>query len=222
MRLQLHLSPNTQPVPFNHLHQLTGALHKWLGRNHLHDGLSLYSFGWLKNADLRNGNLHFRRGTTWNVSFSDNATAKKLVGGLMEGPEVACGMRVAEIRLLPPPDFGTRFSFRTDGSAVVARRTREDNTREYLLWDNPLADQALTAIMRKKLQAAGYTGNHLDVSVAFDRQYPKARTRKITIKNTGHRGSECPVVVEGTPEAVQFAWLVGIGELTGSGFGGVC
>ncbi len=105
---------------------------------------------------------------------------------------------------------------------MVARRTREDNTREYLLWDNPLADQALTAIMRKKLQAAGYTGNHLDVSVAFDRQYPKARTRKITIKNTGHRGSECPVVVEGTPEAVQFAWLVGIGELTGSGFGGVC
>jgi CRISPR/Cas system endoribonuclease Cas6 (RAMP superfamily) len=25
--------------------------------------------------------------------------------------------------------------------------------------------------------------------------------------------------VEGTPEAVQFAWTVGAGELTGSGFG---
>jgi CRISPR/Cas system endoribonuclease Cas6 (RAMP superfamily) len=27
------------------------------------------------------------------------------------------------------------------------------------------------------------------------------------------------VVVTGTPEAVQFAWTVGVGELTGSGFG---
>jgi CRISPR/Cas system endoribonuclease Cas6 (RAMP superfamily) len=27
------------------------------------------------------------------------------------------------------------------------------------------------------------------------------------------------VVVEGTPEAVRFAWTVGVGELTGSGFG---
>jgi CRISPR-associated endoribonuclease Cas6 len=27
------------------------------------------------------------------------------------------------------------------------------------------------------------------------------------------------VVVAGTPEAMRFAWLVGVGELTGSGFG---
>jgi CRISPR-associated endoribonuclease Cas6 len=222
MRLQLHLTPNTQPVPFNHLHQLTGALHKWLGHNDLHDGLSLYSFGWLKNAEMRNGHLQFRRGTLWNVSFSDMAVAKKVVGGLIDQPEVAYGMKVAEVRLLPPPDFGSRFVFRTDGSAVLTRRTREDNTREYLLWDNPLANQALTALLRKKLQTAGFTGSHLDVAVAFDRQYAKARTRKITIKNIEHKGSECPVVVEGTPEAVHFAWLVGIGELTGSGFGGVC
>lgn len=47
MRLHLRLSPNTTPVSFDHLHQLTGALHKWLGENEVHDELSLYSFGWL-------------------------------------------------------------------------------------------------------------------------------------------------------------------------------
>jgi CRISPR-associated endoribonuclease Cas6 len=225
MRLQLHLTPNTQPVPFNHLHQLTGALHKWLGPNHLHDGLSLYSFGWLKDANVQKEGLAFRKGTTWNISFFDSQAAKKVVGALMDIPEVAFGMRVAEVHLMPVPPFGERFSFRTDGSAVIARRKREDSSREYLLWDNPAADQALTRVLEKKLMAAGFTGNDLEVSVRFDRTYANARTRKITIEKNNHKiehkGSECPVIVEGTPEAVRFAWLVGIGELTGSGFGGV-
>jgi CRISPR/Cas system endoribonuclease Cas6 (RAMP superfamily) len=49
--------------------------------------------------------------------------------------------------------------------------------------------------------------------------YPHARDKVATVKGTDHKGSICPVVVEGTPEAVQFAWTVGAGELTGSGFG---
>jgi CRISPR-associated endoribonuclease Cas6 len=221
MRLQLHLTPNTQPVPFNHLHQLTGALHKWLGPNDIHDGLSLYSFGWLKEALIQKGGLAFPKGSRWNVSFYNVDTAKRAVQGLMDFPDVAFGMRVAEVRLLPVPDFGSQYNFRTDGSAIIARREREDKSREYLFWDNPLADSALTAVMQRKLIAAGFNGRDLEISIRFDRRYPKARTRKITIKNIEHKGSECPVVVEGTPEAVRFAWLVGIGELTGSGFGGV-
>ncbi|WP_460879488.1 CRISPR-associated endoribonuclease Cas6 [Pontibacter rugosus] len=41
----------------------------------------------------------------------------------------------------------------------------------------------------------------------------------LTIKGVDHKCSSCPVVVEGTPSITRFAWLVGIGELTGSGFG---
>lgn len=44
MRLHLTLSPNTQVVPFNYQHQLTGAVHKWLGDNDLHDKISLSIF----------------------------------------------------------------------------------------------------------------------------------------------------------------------------------
>lgn len=50
MRLHLKLSANSQPVNFNHLPVLAGALHKWLGPNSEHDGLSLYSFSWLQGA----------------------------------------------------------------------------------------------------------------------------------------------------------------------------
>ncbi|GAA4415278.1 hypothetical protein GCM10023187_45640 [Nibrella viscosa] len=122
---------------------------------------------------------------------------------------------------MPTPAFGEMYHFRTDGSAILARKTRPDGTRAYLLWKDPETDQVLTHIMRQKLSKAGLTDNHMDIQVCFDRTYIDARTKLATIKNIQHKGSECPVIVSGTPEAVQFAWLVGIGDLTGSGFGGV-
>jgi len=79
MRISLKLSPNTKPVPFDHLHQLTGAIHKWLGYNELHDGLSLYSFGWLRNAVPRKNHLMFPYGATWQISFHDTEATKVLL-----------------------------------------------------------------------------------------------------------------------------------------------
>ncbi|MES2732732.1 MAG: CRISPR-associated endoribonuclease Cas6 [Bacteroidota bacterium] len=220
MRLQLILTPNTEPVPFNHLYQLTGALHKWLGPNNtLHDATSLYSFGWLQGGKERNKGLHFPQGATWNLSFHDSDKARQLVRGLLDQPEVAYGMRVVEVREQPTPVFGELSSLYTDGSAILIRRKRADGSKEYLLWENPESDEVVTQSLKRKLAGAGYQGDDLNVRVSFDRSYPKARTRKITIKNIAHKGSECPVILEGTPEALHFAWTVGLGDLTGSGFG---
>lgn len=220
MRLQLLLSPNTQPVPFNHLHQLTGALHKWLGPNNpLHDGASLYSFGQLQGGKSRSNMLSFPQGATWNVSFHDSDKARHFVSGILEQPDVAYGMRVNEVWEQPTPVFGQRSYFYTDGSAILVRRKRADGTKEYLLWENPESDEVLTQSLKRKLTTAGYQGEDADVRVSFDRDYTKARTRKIEIKKIAHKGSECPVIIEGTPEALHFAWTVGLGDLTGSGFG---
>lgn len=222
MRLQLQLTSNTQPVPFNHLHFLTGAIHKWLGPdNNQHDGLSLYSFGWLNGGEKREGKLAFPKGSTWNISFFDNEVGRQALTGLLRQPEVMCGMRVIATNEMPTPNFGESYLFKTDGSSVLARTKRPDGTRAYLLWDDPLADETITGLLKQKLSKAGYTGDDLSVQVSFDRNYAKARTKNIKIKATEHRGSECPVLVQGTPEAVRFAWLVGIGDLTGSGFGGL-
>ena len=220
MRLQLLLSLNTEPVPFNHLHQLTGALHKWMGMNNmLHDGTSLYSFGWLQGGKERRDGLHFPKGATWNLSFHDSDKARQLVRGLLEQPAVAYGMRVVEVREQATPPFAERALFYTDGSAILVRRKRADGSREYLFWENPEADEVMSQSLKRKLAGAGYQADDLNVRVSFDRSYPKARIRKITIKNIDHKGSECPVIIEGTPAALHFAWTVGLGDLTGSGFG---
>ncbi len=219
MRIQLQLSSNNEPVPYNHLHKLTGSIHKWLGANAAHDGLSLYSFGWLRGGQPKRESLHFSIGASWNISFHDDELSRQLIKGIMVDPSVAHGMAVQEVREIAPPTFSKQHIFATDGSAVLARRKREDGSREYLLWDSLAANEILTHLLRRKLEVAGFTGEHLEVRVAFDRAYARPRARMASIKGIKHKGSECPVIVEGTPEAIHFAWLVGVGDLTGSGFG---
>ena len=217
MRIQLRLSPNTQAVPFNHLYPLTQRLHHWLGpENALHDGLSLYSFGWLHGGAVRKGALSFPTGATWQISFYSEEANRKLLMGIINEPELFYGMRVQEVQEMPTPTFGEQYRFLADGP-VIARQVRPDGTREYLLHESPAADLALTATLRHKLEKAGLSSE--GVSVAFDRNFQTPQHKLIDIKGTKHKGSICPVIVQGSPEAVQFAWLVGAGELTGSGFG---
>ena len=106
---------------------------------------------------------------------------------------------------------------------MVARRRRDDGSREYLLYDDERADAALTRTLRRKVDAAGLDVAPDAVRVRFDRGDDGADTKLATIEKDGHeihhKGSVCPIIVEGPTEASRFAWNVGVGELTGSGFG---
>lgn len=225
MRLNLTLSPNIDPVPFNHLHRLTGTLHKWLGPgNPLHDGPSLYALGWLDGGQKQGDALTFPEGARWRLSFFDADAAKEVLDGILQDPTLFAGMRVAEAQQQTTPSFSGGYRFAVD-APVLARRRREDGSREYLLYDDERADAAFTRTLRHKIEAAGLGVDPGAVRVRFDRGSDQADTKLATIEKGGHeihhKGSRCPVIVEGPPEAVQFAWNVGVGELTGSGFGAV-
>ena len=218
MRLHLRLSPNTAPAPFDHLHKLAGVIHKWLGPNSMHDGVSLYSFGWLADGKPHRGGLSFPGGAGWNVSFLSAEAADSLRAGIRRNPSVLAGMRVYEVREQITPAFGTRAHFHVDG-AVLTRTNRDDGGRTHLTYLDTEADITLTRTLARRLREAGAGDTAADVAVRFDRTFERARTKLVTIKGTQYRASECPVVVEGTPEAVQAAWLCGVGELTGMGLG---
>jgi CRISPR-associated endoribonuclease Cas6 len=223
MRLVLTLTPNTEPVPFNHLHRLIGTLHKWAGAdNALHDGPSLHSFGWLDGGRAQDGALTFPDGAEWRLSFYRVEDAASVREGILQDTAVFAGMRVASAERKETPRFSARERFRVD-APVIARRQRRNRTREYLLYDDERADASLTRTLRAKMREACLEAAPEEASVAFDRSYEGARTKLATIEKQGadvhHKGSLCPVVVEGPPEAVRFAWNVGVGELTGSGFG---
>jgi len=220
MRLHLKLTPNTQPVPFNYQHQLTGALHKWLGKNDLHDKISLYSFSWLRGKfkKLENGHITYPNGVNWFIKSNDEDIVKTIKIGIEEDKKVAFGMKVYKQNLEPTPNFGSVFRFEVD-SPVLTRKNIDKKNRKHLTFKDEEADGCLTRTLRSKLEKAGFSGNDLEVIAGFDRSYQNAHTKLMKIKNIQLRTSMCPVIIAGTPAAVQFAWNVGVGEMTGSGFG---
>jgi CRISPR-associated endoribonuclease Cas6 len=219
MRLHFTLTPNQQPVPFTYQHFLTGAFHKWLGKNQQHDEISLYSLSWLQGGFMKNSALDFPRGARWFISFHDDALANIIIDRALADPEVSCGMRVTRIVQQQTPAFGSRYTFKV-GSPVLAKSKEIEGKVKHYLYSDPEADATLTTTLRHKLDRAGFAASHNQVTVSFDRSYRNPRTKLVIIKdNIANRASICPVVVEGTPEVVAFAWNVGVGNGTGVGFG---
>lgn len=221
MRLHLSLTPNTEPVPFNYQHQLTGALHKWLGKNELHDKISLYSFSWLRGkAERVDGGLRFPNGARWFISFWEDEHTERLKNGILRQPKVILGMKVDKIKEQSIPEFGDNYRFKV-ASPVLVRSNQDDGSRKHLLYNEEETDEILTKRMKAKLEAANFNISHSNISISFDRSYSNPHTKLVDIKGTKLRANVCPVIIKGTPEAVKFAWNVGVGELTGSGFGAI-
>ncbi|WP_138431788.1 CRISPR-associated endoribonuclease Cas6 [Fodinibius saliphilus] len=221
MRLHLKLTPNTDPVPFNYQHQLTGVLHKWLGQNNLHDKISLYSFSWLRGdfKQVDKDHITFSKGADWYIKCWNEDIIQALRDGIKDDSSVIRGMKVYKKSVKVTPNFGSVFRFEVD-SPVLTRINRDDKSRKHLTFEDEKADASLTRTLRSKLKEAGFSNGDSEVIVGFDRSYNNAHTKLIRIKDDIRlKTSICPVIVAGTPKAVQFAWNVGIGEMTGSGFG---
>lgn len=218
MRLHFKLSANQQPVPFGYQHFLVGAFNKWLGKNQFHDKISLYSLSWLYNGYAENGAVEFSKGAHWFISIYDETLIPKIIDSALTQPDVCCGMRVEKIEQQEAPQFGSYYAFKV-ASPVFAKSKSINNKVKHYIFSDLEADDVLTAALIHKMDVAGLAGEHKKVRVRFDRGSKEARTKLVNFKGINNRVSVCPVIVEGTPEAVQFAWTVGIGHSTGSGFG---
>lgn len=214
MRLNLTLSSNTELVPFDYQHFLTGAFHKWIGWNSLHSDVSLYSLSWLQGAQRQANGLTFPRGACWSVSMHDPDLLKQTIKGIMEEPNICCGMSVLDIQIQEPPRFSSIERF-VVASPVLARKF-DGVALRHLLYNHPEVNDVLTKTLHTKLTKAGIP---LEARVRFDSNYSNPKTKLVTIKGIQNRANFCPVIVEGSPEVIAFAWSVGIGHLTGSGFG---
>lgn len=227
MRLRFTISPNSEPVPFAYQHRLTGVFHKWLADNRLHDAISLYSLSWLDGSRRVRNRLEFPGGARWFVSFYEDRYAERLVGGALNDPEMFCGMRIERIEQQTTPAFAARCRFKV-ASPVFIKGKQPANGRppHHYLYCEPEADALMTKTLTHKMQVANrqaeteaFTEADQQIKLAFDRDFPNPKIKLVRIKDTDHKASVCPVIISGTPKAVQFAWNVGIGNGTGSCFG---
>lgn len=215
MRIHIKLTRNKALVPFDHLPAVVGAIHKWLGTNDLHDSPSLYSFSWLSGGKRNERGLNFPNGASFFISSFDESLIRQLIKGIRQEPEINFGLYVREVILQETPDFGPQAYFKVASPVLAKRRLGEEE--KHFLYTEPETDELLTQTLQTKLKEAGLPVE--GVAVRFDRDYPLAKVKKVNYKRIGNKASLCPVIVEGSPEQVAFAWNVGVGSSTGIGFG---
>ncbi|MEX1191482.1 MAG: CRISPR-associated endoribonuclease Cas6 [Brumimicrobium sp.] len=215
MRLHLKTNPNNEPVPFDHLKYLVGTLHKWIGANTIHGDISLYSFSWLRGATVKNGALSFPKGASWFISSYDNQLLKKVIETVTNSPKIRFGLDVNKVHLQENPVFKTEHKFLL-GSPALVKSNEGERIRHYL-FNEDRTDFILTQTLKSKMKKAGF--DEKDVSVSFDKNYHKPRTKLVDYNGIKNRANYCPVIIKGDPDAISFAWDVGVGNSTGIGFG---
>jgi CRISPR-associated endoribonuclease Cas6 len=217
MRLYLKLTRNKEIIPFNYQHFLTGAIHKWIGQNNsVHDELSLYSFSWFQNAEAKsNSGIKLTNSSYFFISAYDESLLKKLIKGIMDDPSLSFGVYITDIQIVKEPEFSSREVFPVASPVFIKRRF--DDEEKHITYNDIQSSRYLTETLRKKLKAANLLTNN--VRVSFDTNYSAPRTKIINYKEIRNRVNICPILIEGTPEQIAFAWNVGVGNSTGIGFG---
>ncbi len=215
MRVYLELRSEKKPVPFNYQPQITGAIHKWIGKNKIHDQTSMYSFSWLQGGRKKGNYLIFENGASFEFNSYDNNLIKSIIHGIQSDPSINFGLEVSEIVLQETPIFTDKEVFHVASPVLVKRKLGEKEI--HYTYDNPESDILLTETLKTKLKKAGLPNDNINLS--FQRKYAYAKTKIIYYNKIGNKVNICPIEITGSPEQIGFAWNVGIGNSTGIGFG---
>lgn len=223
MRIHIKTTPSKQNIGFNHLHLLTGAIHKWFGENEFHDRVSLYSFSHLVGAKVNDKGLSFPEGASFFISIWETEKTKLLIKGIQDRPDMFFGLTVKELILQENHDLTQQTYFRL-GSPIFIQRNLETGDKKFYFYDDEESPNLMKGTLETKMKAAGLPPDET-LKIIFDQSYQRKGTKKFDYKNgnqiTQIRANWCPIIIEGKPETKQFAWNVGIGNSTGIGFGAI-
>lgn len=219
MRLNIKTTSNSSIIPYNYQQKLTGVLHKWLGENNQEHGeVSLYSFSWLRNMQVSENGLICPKGASFFLSFYDTQRLKDVLANIRKEPEMFCGMSVKDVVIEDTPDLTQQEQFNL-GSPILIKRKENDKIAEFY-YDNSISGKLLEETLRTKMRLAGIPDDDT-LSIAFDLNYTKKKTKLVWYDNISNKANMCPVIIKGRNQTKQFAWNVGLGNCTGIGFGSI-
>ncbi len=215
MRLHLTTSSTVETLSFNYQNLLTGVLHKWIGKNNLHDETSMYCFSWLKGGVVKSKGIEIPERGYFFIGAHNPELIQKIVEGIRKSPSITHGLEVKEIVIQEDPEFGNSRIFHP-GSPIFIKR-RVENRDIHYTWEDEKANALLTETLQNKLRKAGL--DEQGVKVEFDPDYRNRKIKTIYYNNIGNKVNMSAVKITGTPEQLVFAWNVGVGNSTGIGFG---
>lgn len=216
MRLYVRLSRNKEIIPYSYQHLLTGAIHKWIGKNNEEHGKrSFYSFSWLQNTSAIKSGINLNSNSYFFISGYDRELIKRITRGILNDPRAFCGCRVLNIQIKETPEFSNEERFVLNSPILI--RKREGEKIKHLIYKDEDFEKLLTENLVNKLNAAGL--DTAGVEVALDKSYAFPQTKLVNYKGIKNKTTLAPIVIKGSPEQIAFAWEVGIGNSTGIGFG---
>ena len=134
---------------------------------------------------------------------------------MLNNPLAFNGMQVQDIQLEPNKKFNSKEIFLVD-TPIFIREYDSNGKAIHLTFRDENAGNRLTEVMNSKLKIAGLDHR---VEISFDKSYTHPKTKLVDINGIKSKTSFCPIIIEGDPEAICFAWNVGVGHSTGCGFG---
>ncbi|TWV12426.1 CRISPR-associated endoribonuclease Cas6 [Bacteroidaceae bacterium HV4-6-C5C] len=218
MRIYLNTTPNSENVPFDYQQKMIGTLHKWLGKNQLHDFMSLYSFSWLMNGKITEEGFSFEKGARWFVSFYDESYVKEVIKSILNEPEMFLGLTVTDVNIEEKANLEQQNHFRL-ASPIFIKRKIGDNIQFYTFQDAE-ANDLLVETIKHKMESANLPVDET-LKISFDLNYPNKKIKMVRIHNIDCKCNMCPVIIEGKEYTKDFIWNVGLGNSTGSGFGAI-
>lgn len=203
-------------MPFNYQHLLTGVIHKWIGKQNSEHGRSgLYSFSWLQNTGTNKSGINITGNSYFFISSYETELIKKIMKGILEDPEMFCGIRAKDVQIRNVPIFSSEERFLLSSPILIRQRVGEKTKHVTFKDDN--FEELLTENLKGKLRNANLPDSGL--SVKIDRNYAFSQTKLVDYKGIKNKTSLTPIIIEGSPDQIAFAWAVGLGNSTGIGFG---
>lgn len=216
MRIYLKLSKNDTSIPFNYQELLTGVIHKWIGRNNeVHGNPGHFSFSWIQNAIANKKGINLKADAYFFIGTYEESLLKQIIKGVLEDPVMFHGVKVIDVQIKNVPNFNTSEKFLM--ASPVLLKMKEESKINHVTLEDDNFEEVLTESFKNKLEKANL--NPEGVSIRLNPETNFRQTKLVTYKGIKNRTSLAPIIIEGTPEQIAFAWCVGLGNSTGIGFG---
>lgn len=216
MRIYLKLSKEDKSIPFNYQELLTGVIHKWIGKNNdIHGKAGHYSFSWIQNTGANKKGISLKDDAYFFIGTYEESLLKQIVKGVLEDPVMFHGVKVIDVQIKNIPKFNSFEKFLM--ASPVLLKMKDENRIKHITLEDDNFEQVLTESFKNKLEKANL--NPEGVSIRLNPETNFRQTKLVTYKGIKNKTSLAPIIIEGTPEQIAFAWCVGLGNSTGIGFG---
>lgn len=227
MRIVVRLSRNKEIVDFNNQEKLNKYIHKCLGdNNEYHNKASDYAISMLMGGKVNNdkSGLDFINGAYFTISSPNVEFINKLIMGIVQNRDFGYGMEFLTFQPIEEDiiDFDDNniydHHFVTLTPFVIRYQSDKYRNKSYLLLNDDNFSERVTEHTKNKLKRLypNLNVDELKVEIPSNRNH---KIRKFNYKKNHIIGNLCHINVTTTSEVARILYSVGIGGLTGSGYG---